>query len=82
MAWSETETLDKLFLELAQFTTAVTPRERKLGDALGAILREYGGALDVALKTPEALRLPMQVAMVRGYELLLVLETWDAGGRV
>lgn len=26
----ETETIDKLFLELAQFTTATTPREQEL----------------------------------------------------
>ena len=40
----ETETIDRLFLELAQFTTARTPREVKYQEAIGKALFFLKGA--------------------------------------
>ena len=37
----ETETIDKLFLELSQFTNAITERERKLTNLMLAVRDDY-----------------------------------------
>ena len=39
----ETETIDRLFLELSQFTRAKTAREMQLDDLLYAVSRKFPG---------------------------------------